>query len=303
MRRALLVLSLLAWGCTGQLAGGEGVRDAGALRDAGHADDAGDGGAATTADGGSRIDAGSTSDGGTGSGPPDAGPPDAGGPTGSDGGGGTYPGPVTRTATHGGASFEYALYLPDSYDPAVPVALLCLFHGTGNQGPDFRDYLTPIARESGIALLATTSTGSSGGWVPSADVPRFDAALQDALGAYNIDAGRLYVYGFSAGAQLAHGVALQNASTFAAYGVTAGGIAGVAGTDGPGRASRHIPVALYVGRDDPWFPIMEMDREVFLAAGWTLDDDLRYVAFEGGHSIDQDQLREIVGFLLPWRLP
>jgi poly(3-hydroxybutyrate) depolymerase len=192
--------------------------------------------------------------------------------------------------------------MPLSYDPARPTPLLSVFHGQGDSGANMRDFWTTVAETGGFIVLATSSTGSSGGWVPAADVPRYDAALTDALGAYNLDTSRLYVWGFSAGAHLAHAIGLENANTFAAYSVSAGVLAALEGVDGPTRASRHIPVDIHIGMDDPLFPQASSDRSAFLAAGWREGTDLSYVTFVGGHTVRAEQLPEIWAFLSRFRL-
>ncbi len=222
---------------------------------------------------------------------------------GSGGVGGAYPGAQTRTASFGGSSYDYALYLPTSYDPTEPVALLSIFHGQGDTGANMRNFWRSTAESGGFAVMATSSTGASGGWTPSADVPRYDAALTDALGAYNIDEGRLYVWGFSAGAHLTHAVALMNTDTFAAYGVSAGVLAALAGPGAPSAAARRIPVDIHIGTDDPLFSEAEADRGRFVSAGWVEGDDFRYTAFPGGHTVRPDQLPTIWAFFESFSLP
>jgi len=296
------LLSLLLFACGG---GSLGANDSGMARgDA--ATDAGDVQDSATTDSGVDDAAGPDTgavDTGVDSGALDAGTPDAGSATSSGGSGGAYPGAQTRTASVGGASFVYALYIPTSYVSSTPVALLSVFHGQGDTGANMRDFWRSEAEANGFAVLATTSTGSSGGWAPSADVPRYDAALTDALGAYDIDTSRLYLWGFSAGAHLTHAIGLENADTFAAYSVSAGVLAALEGPDGPRLASRHIPVDVHIGTTDPLLPQAASDRMAFLAAGWIEGTDYSYVTFAGGHTVLPSQRPEIWAFLSRFRLP
>ncbi len=219
--------------------------------------------------------------------------------------GGDYPGPQRRTVTVGGSSFTYDLYVPTSYRPETPWPLLCLFHGQGGDGASIRDFWQPTAEREGFLLLATSATGSSGGWVPSRDAPRFEAALNDALDAYAVDQKRIYVWGFSAGAHFVHAIALLNSDLFAAYAVSAGVLAALAGPSAPAQAARRrrIPVEIRVGRTDPLFPQAEQDRTTFLDAGWREGTDLRFTPFDGGHTLRRNDPAELWSFLRDFRLP
>ncbi len=253
--------------------------------------------------------------------PTDAGRSDEGGPVpldgggagdggrgdggGSGGSGGAYPGPQTRTARAGGETFSYALYVPSSYRPDTPMPLLCLFHGQGGSGANIRDFWQATAEREGFLLLATDATGSSGGWYPARDTPRFEAALNDALAAYAVDTRRLYVWGFSAGAHFIHAIALLNPDLFAAYAVSAGVLGALAGSSAPAEAARlrRIPVEIRVGRSDPLFGQAQADRDAFLAAGWVEGETLRFTAFDGGHTLRSSDPPELWGFLSVFRLP
>jgi predicted esterase len=217
--------------------------------------------------------------------PGDTGPaPDAAGSS-SGGSGGAYPGKQTRQATVGTTSFSYHLYLPKAYDPGKARPLLSVFHGQGDTGANMRDYWAPVAESNGFIVLATTSTGTSGGWSGATDPPRYEAALNDALKAYNIDTSRLYVWGFSAGAHLVHALALMNADLFAAYAVNAGVLAAFAGTNAPASALRKIPVSIRIGDADPMVGQARQDRDRFKSAGWVEGQNLFYSEFPGGHQL------------------
>jgi poly(3-hydroxybutyrate) depolymerase len=203
----------------------------------------------------------------------------------SGGSGGAYPGNQTRTAIAKGASFSYHLYIPKAYDPAKAWPLLSVFHGQGDTGANIRDYWAPVAESNGFIVVATTSTGTSGGWSGSTDVPRYDAALNDALESYNVATSRLYVWGFSAGAHLVHAIALLNADLFAAYAVNAGVLAALAGTNAPAAAPRKIPVSIRIGDADPMLGQARQDRDRFKAAGWVEGQNLAYSEFSGGHQL------------------
>jgi poly(3-hydroxybutyrate) depolymerase len=208
-----------------------------------------------------------------------------------------------RTAMLDGAPVPYSVHVPSSYDPAVAVPLVSLFHGQGDTGENILSFFRTAAEANGFIALATSSTGAMGGWNPSVDVPRYDAALTDALAAYNVEQTRLYVWGFSAGGHLAHGIGLANSETFAAYGVNAGVLAAFAGATGPGRATRRIPVAIRIGTTDPLLPQARMDRGAFTGAGWVEGDDLDYQEFAGGHTVLPGHPQEMWTFFERWVAP
>ncbi len=210
---------------------------------------------------------------------------DSGGPPSSGGAGGAYPGEQSRTVVAGGTSFSYQLYLPKAYDPAKSWPLVSLFHGQGGSGANIRDYWAPVAESNGFVVLATTSTGTSGGWSGSQDIPRYEAAFNDAMKAYSIDTSRLYIWGFSAGAHFVHAIALMNADLFAAYAVNAGVLAAFVGTGAPAAALRKIPVSIRIGDADPMLSQARQDHDRFRAAGWVDGSSLAYSEFSGGHQL------------------
>ena len=280
-------------GCGGELGGS----------DAGRPD-----AASTTPDASAPSDAGTRSDAATADAAPrDAGPSvdaassvDAGSMMGvsrpSMGSGGAFPGEQSRMA--GGV--PYTIYLPTAYDPSRPVPLLSVFHGQGGSAGNMVRFWTDLANAEGFALLATTATGSSGGWVPSTDVARYDMALTDALAAYNIEQARHYVWGFSAGAHLVHALALQNTDLFTAYSVSAGVLDALAGAGAPAAAAYRIPVDIHIGDSDPLFAGAMMDRGRFTSAGWTEGVDFEFRMFSGGHELRPEHRAEIWAFLEPW---
>lgn len=232
---------------------------------------------ASGADSGGAPDAGRLDDAGA--------LPDAGGAFGIDpsgGSGGAFPGHQTRTAPGG---VPYDLYIPAAYDPSRPLPLVSLFHGQGDTGPNMVAFWQATAEANGFIVIATTSTGSMGGWSGGPDVDRYSAALDDAMAAYNVERARLYLWGFSAGAHLVHGIALDNSELFAAYAINAGVLDAFAGAGAPAAAPRHIPVSITIGTSDPLYSYTMTDRSRFLAAGWSEPDTLRYATFDGPHTV------------------
>lgn len=220
----------------------------------------------------------------------------------SSGGAGGLSGSSMRTVSVPGiGSRSYFVY--DGGDSG-PRPLLIAMHGAAGAGQAnaaaqaTRDGWIAEASQSGFVVIAPIASGSQGGWVPGVDFATIDAQLADATSAYPIDSTRIYLWGFSAGGHVAHGMALlRDPERYAAYAVHAGVLEAYAGASAPLQASRTIPLAIHVGTSDPLFPFAESDRERFLAAGWTLGSTLRFEPFVGGHTYDGAELTKIWRFL------
>ncbi|HEX6831931.1 MAG TPA: PHB depolymerase family esterase [Rudaea sp.] len=228
-------------------------------------------------------------------------------------------GTVTRTITVSGHARTYYAYVPHAYTAAHPWPLLLVLHGASGSVTD-----SPLAAQQtlsdwagwadsdGFIVLAAVGTQAQGGWTPSVDVPTMSADIDDMTARYNIEQNRVYLWGFSAGAHLAHALGLENTDTFAAYGVSAGSLTQFACTDDGsyppscnallGGDSRKIPVDIHLGLDDPLYAApydAAHDPNRFANNGWTSNRNLYYTTFAGGHEYTVDQLGEIWNHLCP----
>ncbi|MBX3458490.1 MAG: hypothetical protein KF696_00840 [Planctomycetes bacterium] len=227
----------------------------------------------------------------------------------SGGSGGSYPGNQQRIVSTAYGNQTYYLYIPSSYNPSTPMPVLFGFHGAGGSGTapaaaqQVRNDWATVAATGNFIVVAQAATGSGGGWVPSTDTDILNSILTDVLGAYNIEQKRIYAWGFSAGAHYAHALCLNNSGYFAAYGISAGALQALAGTSAPAAAARKIPCSLYVGNSDPLQPNVNSDRQTFLNAGWTLNTNLWYTEFSGGHTYSTSHLSAIWGHIGSHTLP
>ncbi|MEO8670226.1 MAG: PHB depolymerase family esterase [Tahibacter sp.] len=237
----------------------------------------------------------------------------------SGGNGGAVGGNVARSILVSAVSRTFYLYVPSSYTPTHPTPLLLALHGTSGSAAaspgaaqTVRSNWSALAESSGFIVLAPAGTQAQGGWTPSTDGAIMEAALDDTFALYNIEQSRIYLWGFSAGAHLAHALALTNTTYFAAYAVSAGGLTQFACSDtgSPsctsllGSAVPKIPVHINLGNTDPLYTTYGAgnDPTRFTNAGWVLGSNLVYTLFNGGHTYNTAQLPAIWADLCPWAL-
>lgn len=254
----------------------------------------------------------------------------------SGGSGGAYPGKQSRSlhiADLGTGTQTYYLYLPSDYTPAHSWPLLMVLHGVAPYGS--QNSYASTTRDNWIAAA---TAGRFIVAAPVADEVYYDANFKpyavswlvpptvgpndydmfaqiraDIESAYNIERTRIYGWGFSAGAHVMHDLAVNtysaafNASTMAAYGVSAGLLQGLA-CPGPTDAGcapllaslpRRIPVDIHIGTSDPDYALAAADHNLFVAQGWTDAQTIHYVEFGGGHTYTITQLGAIWNNLCP----
>jgi len=145
--------------------------------------------------------------------------------------------------------YSYLLFAPEGSGPAPAVLLL---HGAGEDGSGPMSAWRELAAREKIALIAP-------------DLPRelkfealapevFRCVVDDAGRRVPIDRKRIYLFGNSMGGYLGFDGAMFDSQYFAAAAVHAADIA-----DGYrsilGKAGRKIPLSIYIGDRDQFFPI------------------------------------------------
>jgi poly(3-hydroxybutyrate) depolymerase len=240
----------------------------------------------------------------------------------SNGSGGAYPGNQTRVITVPNVGNRtFYLRLPPDYTPSRSWPLLLALHGaTGSfatapaAAQQVRSGWSGWADGSGFIVLAPVATGTQGGWNPDVDVPTMSAALDDTMARYNVEQSRIDLWGYSAGAHVAHALALNNTDYFAAYGVSAGSLEAYACTDDGSYpptcaallsgAQPKIPVDIHLGNQDPLYTTYGAgnDPARFQSGGWVLNQNLFYTLFAGGHTYTITQLGEIWNHICPFAL-
>lgn len=228
----------------------------------------------------------------------------------TNGSGGAYPGNQSRTINVSGlGSQTYYLYIPSNYNPSTPLPVLFAFHGSGGAGTapaaaqSVRTSWSSVANTEDFIVIAPAATGSSGGWLAGNDTTILNDIINDSFSAYNIDQNRVYGWGFSAGGHYLHAIALSSSTFFAAYSVSAGVLDVLAGASAPASATRKIPVDIHIGTSDSLLPYAQTDRTRFINAGWTLNTNLYYTEFSGGHTYTTGHLSTIWNNISSHALP
>lgn len=168
-----------------------------------------------------------------------------------------------------GKERTYYLFVPDKISPASPAPLLVLLHGSGRNGLSLVEKWKELAKREGIIIAGPDSINSQGWQIPE-DGPDFIHELVEALKAkHPVNARRVYLFGHSAGAGQALYLSLLESEYFSATAVHAGALHA---DDAPymERARRKIPIAIFVGTNDQFFPlpVVRATRDALNARGF-----------------------------------
>ncbi|UQA58407.1 alpha/beta hydrolase [Polyangium aurulentum] len=190
------------------------------------------------------------------------------------------------------------LFVPSSYDPGKPAALLLCLHGAGGCAGHRIDPLRAEAEREGVVLVAPDSVGQTWdmlvrGFGP--DVERIDRALGGAFAELAIDPTRVGIEGFSDGASYALSLGIANGDLFSyVFAFSPGFMSPPAQVGKPrivvthGVADRVLPVAC----SRRLVPVLR-------AAGY----ETEYREFDGPHMVPADAVREAMDVLVGRRSP
>lgn len=156
-----------------------------------------------------------------------------------------------RHVSCGGKEYEYALSSPDSH---TPLAAILLLHGAGGQSSDMMSVWKSLAAREHVVLIAPQLPRDLAFEALAPSV--FRCVVADAERVVSVDTHRVYLFGYSMGGYLAFDGAMFDSDLFAAAGVYAAAINPdyYAIVD---SAQRKIPIAIYIGDRDPYFPIAQ----------------------------------------------
>jgi poly(3-hydroxybutyrate) depolymerase len=158
-----------------------------------------------------------------------------------------------RTFLSDGENRTYYLFVPDSVKDK-PAPLIITLHGSGRDGKILVDHWESIAKKEGIVLAGPDATVREG-WNMGKDSPLLLKDLvDDVKSKVTIDPKRVYLFGHSAGAIHALKLGVLESEYFAAVAVHAGAFEPEFAAY-VRRAPRKIPIAIWVGTNDHFFPL------------------------------------------------
>lgn len=176
---------------------------------------------------------------------------------------------VKETFGSGGKVRTYYLFVPDSARLHAPAPLVVLLHGSGRNGKSLTDHWESLAKKAGFAIVAPDSTNPAGWAVPEDGPDLLYDLIEMVRVQHNLDPRRIYLFGHSAGAIQALQIGLLESEYFAAVAVHAGALPPEV-MPVIDRAPRKIPIAIWVGVDDRFFPlpVVRATRETLNAHGF-----------------------------------
>lgn len=161
----------------------------------------------------------------------------------------------TRTLTVAGRPRTYVEYQPTAEGAGTPRPLLLLLHGSQSSGHALLNEWIEIADQADVTLLAPNAT-TPVGWRIREDGPDYlRAVINDFATRSVFDRRRLYLFGISGGAVHALTIGSIESGYFAAVAIWAGAWREQRSYLALAHARRKIPIALFIGDRDEFFPI------------------------------------------------
>ena len=159
-----------------------------------------------------------------------------------------------KTVVSRGKKRTYALYVPASVSKDKLAPILVAMHGSTSNGKTMVDRWTGIADAHGVIVAGPDATDNKM-WVSPQDGPLFlKDVVDDVAKTYQIDGRRIYIFGHSAGANFALQMAVLESEFFAAGAIHAGAVSSDYYSIFD-AATRKIPLAIYIGDKDQFYPI------------------------------------------------
>jgi poly(3-hydroxybutyrate) depolymerase len=165
-----------------------------------------------------------------------------------------------KTFTSHGQPRTYSEFAPDSIDPGAVIPMLIVLHGSGGRGSGMVDLWREVAQRNGFLVVGPDSSDPAA-WHLKQDNPEIFRDLVMAVAREHfVDTKRIYLFGQSGGAVYALTLSLLESEFFAATAVHAGAWRETKEYRALDYAQRKIPIALYVGNEDPFFPVRDVKK-------------------------------------------
>ena len=177
-----------------------------------------------------------------------------------------------NTLTSNGKTRAYYLFVPETIKPETPAPLIVTLHGSGRNGLPLVEKWKDLAAKEGVILVGPDALNSAG-WGMPGDGPDFLHDVVESLKAkYPINPRRVYLFGHSAGAVFAIYMSLFESEYFAAAVIHAGAIDVKKDAELFVYAKRKIPMAMFIGTRDPFFPVKAVrdTRDALVASGFAV---------------------------------
>jgi phospholipase/carboxylesterase len=188
------------------------------------------------------------------------------------------------------------LYVPTSYNPNQPAALMLMLHGSGGHAHHGVELLQELAEAAGVIVVAPTSKFYTWSEAPHGqilDARTVNRALEHVFANYAIDPARMSVAGFSDGASYAMTLGLLNGELFKH--VIAFSPRFVVNADP--HDARHIPhIFISHGMRDEVMPISTASQLIVLPLE-RAGVDVEYAEFEAGHRIPPSVAKQAMEWL------
>ena len=184
---------------------------------------------------------------------------------------------------------EYYLYLPEGYTEEVKWPVFVGVHGSGGSGKDCWSMWQRYADQEGFILLCPSLSDERGGWYQEDGDAIVATLLNQIYQDYSIQ-NRVFMAGFSAGAQFAHGFAFDIPSYVYAVSVLS------ATNYYPANpAASHIPFLVTIG-DQESPETIQAARD--LAANLSLNGNhVEFYILEGvSHTVTQEAIDLTIDF-------
>lgn len=184
---------------------------------------------------------------------------------------------------------EYFLYVPEGYSTDRNWPLFIGIHGHGGTGRDCWSMWQPYAESEGFILLCPSIADASGGWYQSAGEAVVVALIKQIDWEYSIKP-RIFMAGFSAGAQFVQGFAFN-------YPYTAGGVAVLSSGNyyPPDSAASSVPFLIVMGDRDNSVSIEQ--AKVFASLLLQNGNPVEFYFLPGvGHSLTREHKDLTIGF-------